>query len=164
LQPGAPKRPSYLVVDKACGLLRHLVTSGAWLIWMVTTRFKVDRFHWRNHSQRDALCQQWCNMAPTDGSDPNLVRRVMVNGTERHIGQFNSEVNPRSRRDSDSGRCALGPRTAQRLARWLRASLQAHGTSILLMVRSRPAAPPTGQDGERPGRQLSTRWIARWRR
>ncbi|KAK7033790.1 hypothetical protein R3P38DRAFT_3312437 [Favolaschia claudopus] len=43
-------RPSFLAYDKACDLLRHIVTQdGSDSIWIATTRFIVDAWHYINH-------------------------------------------------------------------------------------------------------------------
>jgi len=66
-------RPDYICIDKACLVLRTCVSNGSWEEWKKTSRFVVDSYHYRNHSDNDTLCHAWCNPAPTDGSAPNLV-------------------------------------------------------------------------------------------
>ncbi|KAF8998723.1 hypothetical protein BDQ17DRAFT_780463 [Cyathus striatus] len=66
-------RPSYVCIDKACMVLRHLITSCDWNIWKTTTRFVVDSFHYINHRVGDYLCCKFCNPSPLNGSAPNLV-------------------------------------------------------------------------------------------
>ncbi|KAF8999973.1 hypothetical protein BDQ17DRAFT_1391396 [Cyathus striatus] len=66
-------RPSYVCIDKACMVLRHLITSRDWNIWKTTTRFVVDSFHYINHRVGDYLCCKFCNPSPLNGSAPNLV-------------------------------------------------------------------------------------------
>ena len=65
--------PDYICIDKACLLLRHCISSGAWDNWKKTSRFIVDSYHYTNHEVTDELCRKWCNPAPTNGSAPNLV-------------------------------------------------------------------------------------------
>ncbi|KAF8986787.1 hypothetical protein BDQ17DRAFT_1217781, partial [Cyathus striatus] len=66
-------RPSYVCIDKACMVLRHLTTSRDWNIGKTTTRFVVDSFHYINHRVGDYLCCKFCNPSPLNGSAPNLV-------------------------------------------------------------------------------------------
>ncbi|KAJ8456372.1 hypothetical protein ONZ45_g18746 [Pleurotus djamor] len=66
-------RPSYVAIDKACALLKHIAAQGHWEEWMETTRFIVDAYHYVNHRTTDFLCRTWCNPAPLNGSAPNLV-------------------------------------------------------------------------------------------
>ncbi|KAF8985765.1 hypothetical protein BDQ17DRAFT_1393727 [Cyathus striatus] len=66
-------RPSYVCIDKACMVLRHLITSRNWNIWKTSTRFVVDSFHYINHRVGDYLCHKFCNPSPLNGSAPNLV-------------------------------------------------------------------------------------------
>lgn len=71
--PNPASRPSYIAIDKACKLLRRAITTGAWNIWRLTSRFIVDSYHYNNHKATDSLCSTWCNPAPTNGTAPNLV-------------------------------------------------------------------------------------------
>lgn len=71
--PREESRPSYVCIDKACLLLRHIVAQHAWSTWGKTTCFIVDSYHYTNHKTTDTLCQKYCNPAPDDGSAPNLV-------------------------------------------------------------------------------------------
>ncbi|EKM60283.1 uncharacterized protein PHACADRAFT_82889, partial [Phanerochaete carnosa HHB-10118-sp] len=41
--------------------------------WLKSTKFIVDAFHYVNHRATDVLCRLWCNPAPTNGSQPDLV-------------------------------------------------------------------------------------------
>ncbi len=65
--------PAYICIDKACTVLRHIVTNHAYQDWFQSTRFVVDSYHYINHKATDTMCREWCNPAPTDGSAPNLV-------------------------------------------------------------------------------------------
>ncbi|EKM48949.1 uncharacterized protein PHACADRAFT_107890, partial [Phanerochaete carnosa HHB-10118-sp] len=66
-------RPSFLCYDDACDLLRHIVTQNVEDPWLKSTKFIVDAFHYVNHRATDVLCRLWCNPAPTNGSQPDLV-------------------------------------------------------------------------------------------
>ena len=65
--------PDYIIIDKACLVLRTSIANGSWNIWKNTTRFIVDSYHYVNHRTTDYLCRKWCNPAPLNGSAPNLV-------------------------------------------------------------------------------------------
>ncbi|EJF55596.1 hypothetical protein DICSQDRAFT_73391 [Dichomitus squalens LYAD-421 SS1] len=66
-------RPSFIVFDDACDLLRHIVTQDPGDAWVATTKFVVDAWHYIGHKATDVLCRLWCNPAPRDGSQPDLV-------------------------------------------------------------------------------------------
>ncbi|KAG8941897.1 hypothetical protein FRC03_003878 [Tulasnella sp. 419] len=66
-------RPSFVFYDNACKLLAHIITQNSDDAWLDTTRFLVDSWHYVNHRATDVLCQTWCNPAPADGSQPDLV-------------------------------------------------------------------------------------------
>ncbi|KAJ7710815.1 hypothetical protein B0H17DRAFT_1223993 [Mycena rosella] len=66
-------RPSFIAYDDACSLLRHIVTQDANSQWILTTKFIVDAWHYIGHRATDILCRLWCNPAPTNGSQPDLV-------------------------------------------------------------------------------------------
>jgi hypothetical protein len=71
--PTEESRPDYICIDKACGVLHHIITEGGLDVWGKTTRFIVDTYHYTNHRVPDFMCRKWCNPAPMDGSAPNLV-------------------------------------------------------------------------------------------
>ena len=71
--PTEESRPDYICIDKAWLILRTSISNGSWDEWKKTTRVIVDAFHYKSHSDEDALCRKWCNPSPTDGSAPNLV-------------------------------------------------------------------------------------------
>ncbi|PPQ82619.1 hypothetical protein CVT25_007507 [Psilocybe cyanescens] len=52
--------PQYIYIDKACKLLQTSIANGSWLQWQKT-------------NMKDILCRTWCNLAPLNGSAPNLV-------------------------------------------------------------------------------------------
>ena len=66
-------RPSFLCYDDACDLLRHIVTQNPLDPWLKSTKFIVDAWHYIGHRATDVLCRIWCNPAPTNGSQPDLV-------------------------------------------------------------------------------------------
>ncbi|KAJ7584321.1 hypothetical protein C8J56DRAFT_892996 [Mycena floridula] len=48
-------RPSFLVYDDACDLLRHIATRNPQDLWITTTRFIVDAWHYIGHQATDIL-------------------------------------------------------------------------------------------------------------
>jgi hypothetical protein len=96
IYPDAATRPSYLAIDKACQVLRHLsasVPNAEFVHWMTHTRLIVDTYHFRNHSQQDELCQEFCNPTPALDEDPNLVQEVIGNDGQPHLRRaFNTQV------------------------------------------------------------------------
>ncbi|KAJ7312573.1 hypothetical protein DFH08DRAFT_918008 [Mycena albidolilacea] len=91
---GCPEsRPSFMVYDKACELLRHIVTQDMQELWLTSTKFIVDAWHYINHRTTDTLCRTQCNPAPTDGSQPDLViSEVNDNGVAHQTRAFNTET------------------------------------------------------------------------
>ncbi|KAK7026567.1 hypothetical protein R3P38DRAFT_3268154 [Favolaschia claudopus] len=86
-------RPNFIVYDKACELLRHIVTQNPSDAWLNTTKFIVDAWHYISHKAGDVLCRTWCNPAPKDGSQPDLVlTEVDDNGTAHQTRAFNTET------------------------------------------------------------------------
>lgn len=79
--------PSFVAYDKACALLSHLQTSHADSLWFQSTRFIVDTWHYIGHSAEDILCRTFCNPAPADGSQPDLIlERADVNSVLHGYG------------------------------------------------------------------------------
>ncbi|KAF7328229.1 hypothetical protein MVEN_02562700 [Mycena venus] len=86
-------RLSFLAYDNACNLLRHIVTQDPSDIWLATTKFIVDAWHYIRHQATDILCRTRCNPAPTDGSQPDLVlTEVDDNGQVHQTRAFNTET------------------------------------------------------------------------
>ena len=86
-------RPSFLAYDDACDLLRHIVTQNQEDLWLKSTKFIVDAWHYIGHRTTDALCRLWCNLAPTNGSQPDLViTEVDMNGQAHTTRAFNTET------------------------------------------------------------------------
>ncbi|GJE96350.1 hypothetical protein PsYK624_125450 [Phanerochaete sordida] len=86
-------RPSFLAYDDACDLLRHIVTQNANDSWLKTTKYIVDAFHYINHRSTDILCRLWCNPAPTNGAQPDLVRVERdAQGRAHQTRAFNTET------------------------------------------------------------------------
>ncbi|KAJ7467654.1 hypothetical protein FB451DRAFT_1040288, partial [Mycena latifolia] len=54
-------------------LLRHIVTQNPHDSWLATTKFLVDAWHYISHRATDILCQLWCNPAPANGSQLELI-------------------------------------------------------------------------------------------
>ncbi|KAJ6479389.1 hypothetical protein DFH09DRAFT_1253344 [Mycena vulgaris] len=86
-------RPSFMVYDKACELLRHIVTQDVNDLWLTSTKFIVDAWHYIGHRATDILCRTRCNPAPTNGSQPDLVlAEVDNNGVVHQTRAFNTET------------------------------------------------------------------------
>ncbi|KAJ7870641.1 hypothetical protein B0H14DRAFT_3573844 [Mycena olivaceomarginata] len=86
-------KPSFIAYDDACNLLRHVVTQDANSPWIRITKFIVDAWHYIDHRATDVLCRLWCNPAPTDGSQPDLVLvDVDENGCTHTTRAFNTET------------------------------------------------------------------------
>ncbi|KAJ7483117.1 hypothetical protein B0H11DRAFT_1723416 [Mycena galericulata] len=86
-------KPSFLAYDDACSLLRHIVTQNANSTWLTTTKFIVDAWHYIGHRATDILCRLWCNPAPANGSQPDLVIvEEDANGTTHQTRAFNTET------------------------------------------------------------------------
>ncbi|KAJ7237135.1 hypothetical protein C8J57DRAFT_1479079 [Mycena rebaudengoi] len=86
-------RPSFLAYDDACNLLRHIVTQIPTSAWLTSTKFIVDAWHYIGHRATDVLCRVWCNPAPSNGSQPDLISvRVDDNGRTHTTRAFNTET------------------------------------------------------------------------
>ncbi|KAJ6526507.1 hypothetical protein DFH09DRAFT_1187705 [Mycena vulgaris] len=86
-------KPSFIAYDDACSLLRHIVTQDATSPWIFTTKFIVDAWHYIGHRATDILCRFWCNPAPVNGSQPDLiVVKEDANGTRHQTRAFNTET------------------------------------------------------------------------
>ncbi|KAF8990393.1 hypothetical protein BDQ17DRAFT_1393143 [Cyathus striatus] len=93
IYPTPESRPSYVCIDKACVVLKHLITSHNWDIWKATTRFIVDSYHYINHRVGDYLCCTYCNPSPLNGSAPNLVVVERdINGNPHYKRAFNTQL------------------------------------------------------------------------
>ena len=66
--------PGFIVFDDACDLLHHIVTQNPHDPWVKLTKFIVDAWHYIGHKATDVLCCLWCNPAPKDGSQPDLIQ------------------------------------------------------------------------------------------
>jgi hypothetical protein len=85
--------PSFHAYDDACDLLRHIVTQNSRDLWLKSTKFIVDAWHYIGHHTTDALCRLWCNPAPTNGSQPDLViTEIDMNGQAHTTWAFNTET------------------------------------------------------------------------
>ena len=91
--PTPELRPDYICIDKACTVLRTALANGSWNTWKATTRFVVDSYHYINHRTTDYLCRTWCNPAPLNGSQPNLVAvEYDRHGQPHYKRAFNTQV------------------------------------------------------------------------
>ncbi|KAJ7223475.1 hypothetical protein GGX14DRAFT_311477, partial [Mycena pura] len=90
----APK-PSFIAYDDACSLLRHIVTQDANSSWLSTTKCIVDAWHYigTGHKATDFMCRLWCNPAPKNGSQPDLILAATdANGVVHQTRAFNTET------------------------------------------------------------------------
>ncbi|KAJ7065102.1 hypothetical protein B0H15DRAFT_926043 [Mycena belliarum] len=86
-------RPGFLAYDSACDLLRHIVTQNPEDLWLKSTKFIVDAWHYIGHRATDLLCRTRCNPAPLDGSQPDLILTVQDdNGQVHQTRAFNTET------------------------------------------------------------------------
>jgi len=86
-------RPDYFAYDRACFLLRHLVTSHVESRWLRSTRFIVDAWHYIGHRVDDIVCRARCNPAPSDGSQPDLIiEETNQQGRTVQKRAFNTEM------------------------------------------------------------------------
>lgn len=86
-------RPAFIAYDDACDLLRHIVTQNRDDLWLKSTKFVVDAWHYIGHRATDVLCRTWCNPTPSDGSQPDLIRaETDANGTTHLTRAFNLET------------------------------------------------------------------------
>ncbi|KAF9470353.1 hypothetical protein BDN70DRAFT_909533 [Pholiota conissans] len=86
-------RPSFIAYDDACDLLRHIATQGNPGGWINSTKFIVDAWHYIGHRATDILCRLWCNPAPTNGSQPDLIIVSKdTQGTPHSTRAFNTET------------------------------------------------------------------------
>ncbi|KAG8921586.1 hypothetical protein FRC03_001758 [Tulasnella sp. 419] len=89
----AQARPQYAAYDRSCFLMRHIATSHMQSTWLQTTRFVVDVWHYIGHRADDVLCRTYCNPAPVDGSQPDLiVEEEDENGVKVKKRAFNTET------------------------------------------------------------------------
>ncbi|KAJ7722911.1 hypothetical protein B0H14DRAFT_3623551, partial [Mycena olivaceomarginata] len=85
--------PSFVAYDDACSLLRHIVTQDPHSAWLRTTKFVVDAWHYIGHRATDILCRLWCNPAPMNGSQPDLILvEEDANGTKHQTRAFNTKT------------------------------------------------------------------------
>ncbi|KAF8989467.1 hypothetical protein BDQ17DRAFT_1393288 [Cyathus striatus] len=81
IYPTPESRPSYVCIDKACVVLKHLIRSHNWNMWKATTRVG------------DYLCRTYCNPSPLNGSAPNLVVVERdINGNPHYKRAFNTHA------------------------------------------------------------------------
>ena len=86
-------RPAFVTYDDACNLLRHIVIQDPQSPWLTSTRFIVDAWHYIGHRATDVLCRTWCNPAPANGTQPDLVIAQEDDSGEVHLTRaFNTET------------------------------------------------------------------------
>lgn len=87
------RRPAFLAYDNACGFVRHVVTQDPASPWITDTRPIVDAWHYIGHRAADQLCRLYCNPAPLDGSQPDLVQVLEDDDGHKHLTRaFNTET------------------------------------------------------------------------
>ncbi|KAJ6453302.1 hypothetical protein C8R47DRAFT_1083461 [Mycena vitilis] len=85
--------PYFVAYDDACDLLHHIVAQNANDSWITTTKFVVDVWHYIGHRASDILCGLWCNPAPVNGSQPDLILvEEDGNGVVHQTRAFNTET------------------------------------------------------------------------
>jgi hypothetical protein len=86
-------KPSFIAYDDACSLLRYIVTQDSDSAWLLTTKFIVDAWHYIGHRATDILCRLWCNPAPTNSFQPDLILVAQdENGSSHQTHVFNTET------------------------------------------------------------------------
>lgn len=87
------RRPAFIAYDDACDLLRHIVTQHPDSPWLTESRLIVDAWHYVGHRATDAFCREYCNPAPANGSQPDLVKVVTDDNGHAHLTRaFNTET------------------------------------------------------------------------
>ncbi|KAJ7265300.1 hypothetical protein C8J57DRAFT_1027346, partial [Mycena rebaudengoi] len=85
-------KPSFVAYDDVYNILHHTVTQDLSSSWLSSTKFIVDAWHYIRHRAGDVLCRVWCNPAPTNGSQPDLISvHVDENGRTHTTRAFNTE-------------------------------------------------------------------------
>ncbi|KAF8146196.1 hypothetical protein K438DRAFT_1910755 [Mycena galopus ATCC 62051] len=86
-------KPSFVAYDDACSLLRHIVTQDPNNPWLSTTKLIVDAWHYVGHRATNILCHLWCNPAPVNGSQPDLILiEHDDNGLNSWLSGFKSQL------------------------------------------------------------------------
>ncbi|KAK0454237.1 uncharacterized protein EV420DRAFT_1621492 [Desarmillaria tabescens] len=86
-------KPNFIAYNSSCKLLRHIVTQNPSNPWISSTKFIVDAWHYIGHKATDSLCQLWCNPAPRNGAQPDLVLVENDNDGHPHLTRaFNTET------------------------------------------------------------------------
>ncbi|KAK7034406.1 hypothetical protein R3P38DRAFT_3185266 [Favolaschia claudopus] len=100
-------KPSFIAYDDACNLLRHIITQNpndplpSTLIWAkafiqrpeICDAITFCEHEYIKHRATDILCRLWCNPAPKNGSQPDLVLvEEDSNGVQHETRAFNTET------------------------------------------------------------------------
>jgi hypothetical protein len=86
-------RSEFISYNNACDLLRHIVTQDAQSLWLATMQLIVDAWPYVGHHATDVLCRTWCNPAPANGTQPDLVISQKDDNGRVHLTRaFNSET------------------------------------------------------------------------
>ena len=86
------KQASFLIYDQACDLFQHIVTQNPQSSWLTSTKFIVDAWHYIGHQTSDLLCCLWCNPAPANGSQPDLILTSVDDNGNVHSTYRNSRA------------------------------------------------------------------------
>ncbi|KPV71437.1 uncharacterized protein RHOBADRAFT_65813 [Rhodotorula graminis WP1] len=66
--------PTYIAYDRACHVLRHVLSTTPSLPpFLSSTRLVVTAFHKRIHPAADTFCDEFCTPTPLDGQAQDLV-------------------------------------------------------------------------------------------
>jgi hypothetical protein len=86
-------KPSFIAYNDACDLLCHIITQNPDDPWLTSTKFIVDAWHYIGHRATDIFCRLWCNPAPKNGSQPDLILGEQdVNCVNHQTWAFNTET------------------------------------------------------------------------
>lgn len=108
---------SFIAYDDACDLLYHIITQNSHNMWIRTTRFIVNSWHYIGHWATDVLHCLWCNPVPTNGQQPDLVLTM----TDDNVQQYTTH--------------AFNLETAEQLNAWLNVfESQLRQMSILILT------------------------------
>jgi hypothetical protein len=86
-------KPSFIAYYDACDLLRHIIAQNPDDPWITSAKFIVDVWHYIGHRATDIFCRLWCNPAPKNGSQPDLILGEQdVNCVNHQTWAFNTET------------------------------------------------------------------------
>lgn len=84
---------NFIACDSSCKILRHIVAQNPLNPWIASTKFIVDAWHYIGHKATNSLCWLWCNPAPRNGAQPDLVLVAKDDNGHPHLTcAFNTET------------------------------------------------------------------------